>query len=132
MKVPILIIPKSGIPLPNESSQYIGSDTLPNPSLNTKADDSHTVKQKLALRLSEKKGHDSEPSLNLLSPHSKGSTDSGYFSRSESAEQQISPPTQMQSLTKKSSLENTVGLAREMHSVLHPRVRSVPAWAGRA
>ncbi|XP_058938957.1 transcription factor HIVEP2 [Kogia breviceps] len=92
MKVPILIIPKSGIPLPNESSQYIGTDMLPNPSLNTKADDSHTVKQKLALRLSEKKGHDSEPSLNLLSPHSKGSTDSGYFSRSESAEQQISPP----------------------------------------
>lgn len=92
MKVPILIIPKSGIPLPNESSQYIGSDMLPNPSLNTKPDDSHTVKQKLALRLSEKKGQDSEPSLNLLSPHSKGSTDSGYFSRSESAEQQISPP----------------------------------------
>ncbi|XP_040094524.1 transcription factor HIVEP2 isoform X1 [Oryx dammah] len=92
MKVPILIIPKSGIPLPNESSQYIGSDMLPNPSLSTKADDSHTVKQKLALRLSEKKGQDSEPSLNLLSPHSKGSTDSGYFSRSESAEQQISPP----------------------------------------
>uniref|UniRef100_H0V4W2 HIVEP zinc finger 2 n=1 Tax=Cavia porcellus TaxID=10141 RepID=H0V4W2_CAVPO len=92
MKVPILIIPKSGIPLPNESSQYIGSDMLPNPSLNPKADDSHTVKQKLALRLSEKKGQDSEPSLNLLSPHSKGSTDSGYFSRSESAEQQISPP----------------------------------------
>eukprot|EP00069_Balaena_mysticetus_P017372 bmy_02146T0 len=92
MKVPILIIPKSGIPLPNESSQYIGTDVLPNPSLSTKADDSHTVKQKLALRLSEKKGQDSEPSLNLLSPHSKGSTDSGYFSRSESAEQQISPP----------------------------------------
>ncbi|XP_030878766.1 transcription factor HIVEP2 [Leptonychotes weddellii] len=92
MKVPILIIPKSGIPLPNESSQYIGSDMLPNLSLNTKPDDSHTVKQKLALRLSEKKGQDSEPSLNLLSPHSKGSTDSGYFSRSESAEQQISPP----------------------------------------
>ncbi|XP_054553847.1 transcription factor HIVEP2 [Talpa occidentalis] len=92
MKVPILIIPKSGIPLPNDSSQYIGPDMLPNPSLNTKADDSHTVKQRLALRLSEKKGQDSEPSLNLLSPHSKGSTDSGYFSRSESAEQQISPP----------------------------------------
>ncbi|XP_027706428.1 transcription factor HIVEP2 [Vombatus ursinus] len=92
MKVPILIIPKSGIPLPIESSQYVSSDTLPTPSLSTKADDSHTVKQKLALRLSEKKGQDSEPSLNLLSPHSKGSTDSGYFSRSESAEQQISPP----------------------------------------
>ncbi|KAG8510865.1 Transcription factor HIVEP2, partial [Galemys pyrenaicus] len=92
MKVPILIIPKSGIPLPSDSSQYIGPDMLPNPSLNTKPDDSHTVKQRLALRLSEKKGQDSEPSLNLLSPHSKGSTDSGYFSRSESAEQQISPP----------------------------------------
>ncbi|XP_037698049.1 transcription factor HIVEP2 [Choloepus didactylus] len=90
MKVPVLIIPKSGLPLPSESPQYLGSDVLPNPSL--KADDSHTVKQKLALRLSEKKGHDAEPSLNLLSPHSKGSTDSGYFSRSESAEQQISPP----------------------------------------
>ncbi|XP_055483678.1 transcription factor HIVEP2 [Psammomys obesus] len=92
MKVPILIIPKSGIPLPNENSRYLGSDMLPNSSLTAKADDSHTVKQKLALRLSEKKGQDSEPSLNLLSPHSKGSTDSGYFSRSESAEQQISPP----------------------------------------
>lgn len=92
MKVPILIIPKSGIPLPNENSRYMGSDMLPNSSLTAKADDSHTVKQKLALRLSEKKGQDSEPSLNLLSPHSKGSTDSGYFSRSESAEQQISPP----------------------------------------
>ncbi|XP_068531189.1 transcription factor HIVEP2 [Anas acuta] len=92
MKVPILIIPKSGIQLPSESSPYIGSDMLQNPSLSTKSDDSHTVKQRLALRLSEKKGQDSEQSLNLLSPHSKGSTDSGYFSRSESAEQQISPP----------------------------------------
>ncbi|XP_075410566.1 transcription factor HIVEP2 [Tenrec ecaudatus] len=92
IKVPILIIPKSGIPLSSESSPYMSPDMLANPSLNVKADDSHTVKQKLALRLSEKKGHDSEPSLNLLSPHSKGSTDSGYFSRSESAEQQISPP----------------------------------------
>ncbi|XP_010085717.1 PREDICTED: transcription factor HIVEP2 isoform X1 [Pterocles gutturalis] len=92
MKVPILIIPKSGIQLPSESSPYIGSDMLQNPSLSTRSDDSHTVKQRLALRLSEKKGQDSEQSLNLLSPHSKGSTDSGYFSRSESAEQQISPP----------------------------------------
>ncbi|XP_069462905.1 transcription factor HIVEP2 [Ambystoma mexicanum] len=94
MKVPILIIPKSGIHLPLESSPYITSDVLQNPLLISKADDSHTVKQKLALRLSEKekKGHDSEQSLNLLSPHSKGSTDSGYFSRSESAEQQVSPP----------------------------------------
>ncbi|XP_064025492.1 transcription factor HIVEP2 [Pogoniulus pusillus] len=92
LKVPILIIPKSGIQLPSESSPYICSDMLQTSSLSTKSDDSHTVKQRLALRLSEKKGQDSEQSLNLLSPHSKGSTDSGYFSRSESAEQQISPP----------------------------------------
>lgn len=92
MKVPILIIPKSGVQLPCESTQHVGSDHLSSPSLNNKSDDSHTVKQRLALRLSEKKGQDSEQSLNLLSPHSKGSTDSGYFSRSESAEQQISPP----------------------------------------
>ncbi|XP_062980665.1 transcription factor HIVEP2 [Elgaria multicarinata webbii] len=91
MKVPILIIPRSGVQLPCESSQHVGSDSLQNP-LSTKSDDSHTVKQRLALRLFEKKGQDSEQSLNLLSPHSKGSTDSGYFSRSESAEQQISPP----------------------------------------
>ncbi|XP_028579402.2 transcription factor HIVEP2 [Podarcis muralis] len=91
MKVPILIIPKSGVQLPCESSPHIGSDNLQN-TLISKSDDSHTVKQRLALRLSEKKGQDSEQSLNLLSPHSKGSTDSGYFSRSESAEQQISPP----------------------------------------
>ncbi|XP_014381008.1 transcription factor HIVEP2 isoform X1 [Alligator sinensis] len=92
MKVPILIIPKSGIQVPSESSPYVGSDMLQNPALCTRSDDSHTVKQRLALRLSEKKGQDSEQSLNLLSPHSKGSTDSGYFSRSESAEQQVSPP----------------------------------------
>ncbi|XP_061480008.1 transcription factor HIVEP2 isoform X2 [Rhineura floridana] len=91
MKVPILIIPKSGVQLPCESSLHVGYDNLQN-TLSTKSDDSHTVKQRLALRLSEKKGQDSEQSLNLLSPHSKGSTDSGYFSRSESAEQQISPP----------------------------------------
>ncbi|XP_029452369.1 transcription factor HIVEP2 [Rhinatrema bivittatum] len=91
MKVPILIIPNSGTHLPSESSQYMRSDMLQTPSLN-KVDESHTVKQKLALRLSEKKGQDSEQSLNLLSPHSKGSTDSGYFSRSESAEQQTNPP----------------------------------------
>ncbi|MEE6475532.1 hypothetical protein FKM82_010787 [Ascaphus truei] len=92
IKVPILIIPKSGIQLPSESSHFMGSELLHNPSLSGKTDESHTIRQKLALRLTEKKGQDSEHSLNLLSPHSKGSTDSGYFSRSESAEQQISPP----------------------------------------
>lgn len=48
-----------------------------------------TIKQRLALRLSEKKSQDSEHSLSLPSSYSKGSTDSGYFSRSESAEHQF-------------------------------------------
>ncbi|XP_028858703.1 transcription factor HIVEP2-like [Denticeps clupeoides] len=92
MKVPILIVPKQGIPSTAmecpafpEMKGHISSQM-------GRGDDSHTIKQRLALRLTEKMGQDSEQSLNLLSPHSKGSTDSGYFSRSESAEQQISPP----------------------------------------
>ncbi|XP_053123784.1 transcription factor HIVEP3 isoform X2 [Hemicordylus capensis] len=55
-----------------------------------KAEETHTIKQKLALRLSERKKVIEEQAF--LSPGSKGSTESGYFSRSESAEQQISPP----------------------------------------
>uniref|UniRef100_W5KT49 HIVEP zinc finger 2a n=1 Tax=Astyanax mexicanus TaxID=7994 RepID=W5KT49_ASTMX len=93
MKVPILIVPKQGlpstaiecIPFTEIKGSHIGGQMI-------RGDESHTIKQRLALRLTEKKGQDSEQSLNLLSPHSKGSTDSGYFSRSESTEQQISPP----------------------------------------
>ncbi|XP_072265126.1 transcription factor HIVEP2 [Pyxicephalus adspersus] len=92
MKVPILIIPKSGTSLPSENPHFIKPELLHNPLLSGKIIEPHTARQKLALKLTEKKGHDSEKSLNLLSPHSKGSTDSGYFSRSESAEQNISPP----------------------------------------
>ncbi|KAJ7304211.1 hypothetical protein JRQ81_011745 [Phrynocephalus forsythii] len=55
-----------------------------------KLEETHTIKQKLALRLSERKKVIEEQAF--LSPGSKGSTESGYFSRSESAEQQISPP----------------------------------------
>nr|XP_051712596.1 transcription factor HIVEP3 [Oryctolagus cuniculus]XP_051712597.1 transcription factor HIVEP3 [Oryctolagus cuniculus]XP_051712598.1 transcription factor HIVEP3 [Oryctolagus cuniculus]XP_051712599.1 transcription factor HIVEP3 [Oryctolagus cuniculus]XP_051712600.1 transcription factor HIVEP3 [Oryctolagus cuniculus]XP_051712601.1 transcription factor HIVEP3 [Oryctolagus cuniculus]XP_051712602.1 transcription factor HIVEP3 [Oryctolagus cuniculus] len=55
-----------------------------------KPEDTHTIKQKLALRLSERKKVIDEQAF--LSPGSKGSTESGYFSRSESAEQQASPP----------------------------------------
>ncbi|KAK9531896.1 hypothetical protein VZT92_011288 [Zoarces viviparus] len=103
MKVPILIVPKhGGVPSTGMecppfqdikgSHHMLASHAGRAHSL----DDSPTIKQRLALRLNEKKGQDSESamsqSLNLLSPHSKGSTDSGYFSRSESAEQQISPP----------------------------------------
>ncbi|KAM9039782.1 LOW QUALITY PROTEIN: transcription factor HIVEP3 [Sarcophilus harrisii] len=65
----------------SSSSEHSGSH---------KAEDTHTIKQKLALRLSERKKVMDEQAF--LSPGSKGSTESGYFSRSESAEQQISPP----------------------------------------
>ncbi|XP_059810779.1 transcription factor HIVEP3 [Hypanus sabinus] len=62
-------------------------------SFSHKPEDSHTIKQKLALRLSERrKALADEQSQTFLSPGSKGSTESGYFSRSESAEQQLSPP----------------------------------------
>ncbi|KAI5102472.1 hypothetical protein C0J45_7824 [Silurus meridionalis] len=52
--------------------------------------ESSSIKQRLALRLSEKRSQDS---LSLPSSYSKGSTDSGYFSRSESAEQQFNQPS---------------------------------------
>ncbi|XP_038672626.1 transcription factor HIVEP2a [Scyliorhinus canicula] len=92
MKVPILIVPKGGIKTPTESPPFIKTEPSQSPGVVWKYGGPHTIKQRLALRLSEKRGQDSEQSLNLLSPHSKGSTDSGYFSRSESAEQQVSPP----------------------------------------
>lgn len=53
---------------------------------------SSAIKQRLALRLSEKRSSDSEHNLSLPSQSSKGSTDSGYFSRSESSEHQTGPP----------------------------------------
>lgn len=104
MKVPILIVPKPGGVLSTGMEcppfqDIKGSHHMLASHAGRRGhslDDSPTIKQRLALRLNEKKGQDSDPamsqSLNLLSPHSKGSTDSGYFSRSESAEQQISPP----------------------------------------
>ncbi|XP_029318568.1 transcription factor HIVEP2a [Cottoperca gobio] len=104
IKVPILIVPKpGGVPSTGMEcppfQDIKGSHHMLASHAGARAhslDDSPTIKQRLALRLNEKKGQDSDSamsqSLNLLSPHSKGSTDSGYFSRSESAEQQISPP----------------------------------------
>ncbi|XP_072120881.1 transcription factor HIVEP2a [Mobula birostris] len=96
MKVPILIVPRaqgagaqSEAPPPAKAEPACHSPG----GLGRSYSGQRAVKQKLALRLSEKRGgRDSEQSLHLLSPHSKGSTDSGYFSRSESAEQQASPP----------------------------------------
>ncbi|XP_051575499.1 transcription factor HIVEP3-like [Myxocyprinus asiaticus] len=59
-------------------------------------EDSHAVKQRLAMRLSERKRAprtSSDETRSSLGPGSKGSTESGYFSRSGSAElSQVSPP----------------------------------------
>ncbi|KAJ8353235.1 hypothetical protein SKAU_G00208020 [Synaphobranchus kaupii] len=91
--VPLLIVPKQGILVPVvQCPKFTEIEASPVSPREGVGDECHTVKQRLALRLHEKKGQDSESSFNLLSPHSKGSTDSGYFSRSESAEQQVSPP----------------------------------------
>uniref|UniRef100_A0A8C9XA37 HIVEP zinc finger 2a n=1 Tax=Sander lucioperca TaxID=283035 RepID=A0A8C9XA37_SANLU len=104
IKVPILIVPKpGGVPSTGMEcppfQDIKGSHHMFSSHAGIRAhslDDSPTIKERLALRLNEKKGQESDSamtqSLNLLSPHSKGSTDSGYFSRSESADQQISPP----------------------------------------
>lgn len=103
MKVPILIVPKpggvpsAGVECPSFQDMKASHHMLASQAGRARSlDDSPTIKQRLALRLNDKKGQELESamsqSLNLLSPHSKGSTDSGYFSRSESAEQQVSPP----------------------------------------
>nr|XP_020442274.1 transcription factor HIVEP2 [Monopterus albus]XP_020442275.1 transcription factor HIVEP2 [Monopterus albus]XP_020442277.1 transcription factor HIVEP2 [Monopterus albus]XP_020442278.1 transcription factor HIVEP2 [Monopterus albus]XP_020442279.1 transcription factor HIVEP2 [Monopterus albus]XP_020442280.1 transcription factor HIVEP2 [Monopterus albus]XP_020442281.1 transcription factor HIVEP2 [Monopterus albus]XP_020442282.1 transcription factor HIVEP2 [Monopterus albus]XP_020442283.1 tran len=96
MKVPILIIPKPGGVPSTGMACHPFQDMKGSHHMLASQAGSPTIKERLSLRLNEKKGQDSDSvlsqSLNLLSPHSKGSTDSGYFSRSESAEQQISPP----------------------------------------
>ncbi|XP_041068178.1 transcription factor HIVEP3 [Carcharodon carcharias] len=82
---------QSETPALEEGSQV--SESSLDLSFSHKPEDSHTIKQKLALRLSERrKALADEQSQTFLSPGSKGSTESGYFSRSESAELQISPP----------------------------------------
>ncbi|XP_067867628.1 transcription factor HIVEP3 isoform X2 [Heterodontus francisci] len=82
---------QSETPSLEEGSQV--SESSLDLSFSHKPEDSHTIKQKLALRLSERrKALADEQSQTFLSPGSKGSTESGYFSRSESAELQISPP----------------------------------------
>lgn len=74
----------------SQTSEESVTFTEPTSELIPKSEDTHSIKQKLALRLSERKKASEEQTF--LSPGSKGSTESGYFSRSESAEQQISPP----------------------------------------
>ncbi|KAK7904218.1 hypothetical protein WMY93_016825 [Mugilogobius chulae] len=67
-------------------------ETSPSTLEPSRAIPSSAIKQRLALRLSEKRSSDSEHNLSLPSQSSKGSTDSGYFSRSESSEHQTGPP----------------------------------------
>ncbi|KAG7469126.1 hypothetical protein MATL_G00125600 [Megalops atlanticus] len=73
-----------------------GSVELSGSEETQRAEDSHAVKQRLAMRLSERKrvpmvSPDDPPSS--LGPGSKGSTESGYFSLSGSADlSQVSPP----------------------------------------
>ncbi|XP_049612022.1 transcription factor HIVEP2a [Syngnathus scovelli] len=99
IKVPILIVPKSrGTECPPFQDIQGSHHALTSLAgrRGRSLDDGPSLKPRLALRANDKKGLDwdggTTQSLNLLSPHSKGSTDSGYFSRSESAEQQVSPP----------------------------------------
>ncbi|KAG7265834.1 hypothetical protein CRUP_010476 [Coryphaenoides rupestris] len=72
--------------------QEVTAATSPAVPPSGRAIQSSAVKQRLALRLSEKRSSESEQNLSLPSQSSKGSTDSGYFSRSESAEHQAGPP----------------------------------------
>lgn len=74
------------------SSQTQEINAPPTAAEASRAIQSCTIKQRLALRLSEKRSSDSEHNLSLPSQSSKGSTDSGYFSRSESTEHQSGPP----------------------------------------
>ncbi|XP_068436317.1 transcription factor HIVEP2 [Clinocottus analis] len=74
------------------SSQPQEINAAPAAAEASRAIQSCTIKQRLALRLSEKRSSDSDNNLSLPSQSSKGSTDSGYFSRSESTEHQTGPP----------------------------------------
>ncbi|KAM3870836.1 uncharacterized protein hivep2b [Diretmus argenteus] len=95
VKVLNLIAQKKGVTL---MSAHDGSPQLqeinapPATAQACRAIQSSAIKQRLALRLSEKRSSDSDQNLSLPSQSSKGSTDSGYFSRSESAEHQTGPP----------------------------------------
>ncbi|KAK9534041.1 hypothetical protein VZT92_009116 [Zoarces viviparus] len=95
VKVLNLIAQKKGatsISAQDGSSQPQEINAPPAATEASRAIQSCTIKQRLALRLSEKRSSDSDHNLSLPSQSSKGSTDSGYFSRSESTEHQASPP----------------------------------------
>uniref|UniRef100_A0A4W5PBT2 HIVEP zinc finger 2b n=1 Tax=Hucho hucho TaxID=62062 RepID=A0A4W5PBT2_9TELE len=98
VKVLNLIAQKQGVTstLSEERSSRlpeINGAQAPAVSQVSRAIQSSAIKQRLALRLSEKRSSDTDTSLSLPSQGSKGSTDSGYFSRSESAEHQTGGPS---------------------------------------
>uniref|UniRef100_S4RG07 HIVEP zinc finger 3 n=1 Tax=Petromyzon marinus TaxID=7757 RepID=S4RG07_PETMA len=110
---PVGMVPEHGMvvpsqpPAPRSRSPKLHEATRERPTT-CHPGEHQAVRQKLAwtLKLAERKRLESDqvqglqrqprcpphPSLQLLSPMSKSSTDSGYFSRSESAEHQGSPP----------------------------------------
>lgn len=95
VKVLNLIAQKKGATTVSAQDGSIESQEISTPLVASEASrtfQSCTIKQRLALRLSEKRSSDSEHNLSLPSQSSKGSTDSGYFSRSESTEHQTGPP----------------------------------------
>ncbi|KAE8290225.1 Transcription factor HIVEP2 [Larimichthys crocea] len=95
VKVLNLIAQKKGatsVSAQDGSSQPQEINAPPAAAEASRAIQSCTIKQRLALRLSEKRSSDSDHNLSLPSQSSKGSTDSGYFSRSESTEHQTGPP----------------------------------------
>ncbi|XP_068607681.1 transcription factor HIVEP2 [Brachionichthys hirsutus] len=95
VKVLNLIAQKKGatsMPAQDGSPQPPEINAPPAAAEASRAMQSCTIKQRLALRLSEKRSSDSDHNLSLPSQSSKGSTDSGYFSRSESTEHQAGPP----------------------------------------
>ncbi|XP_045064981.1 transcription factor HIVEP2 [Coregonus clupeaformis] len=99
VKVPNLIAQRQGVTLASTLSED-GSSRLseinaaqpPAVSQVSRAIQSNAIKQRLALRLSEKRSSDTDTSLSLPSHGSKCSTDSGYFSCSESIEHQTGGP----------------------------------------
>lgn len=95
VKVLNLIAQKKGATLMSAQDGSSQSQEINAPPASAEANraiQSSTIKQRLALRLSEKRSSDSDHNLSLPSQSSKGSTDSGYFSRSESTEHQVGPP----------------------------------------
>ncbi|XP_034714052.1 transcription factor HIVEP2 [Etheostoma cragini] len=92
VKVLNLIAQKKGATLMSAKDGSSQHQEMIAPPEASRAIQSCTIKQRLALRLSEKRSSDSDNNLSLPSQSSKGSTDSGYFSRSESTEHQTGTP----------------------------------------